>query len=155
MCLLFVLCYIPRYFIRKACFFSPSAECGDTIDSPRRRAIIQGKHVDGGRWRCKSSGRGCNVAMEKRIECKICRLNACLRAGMRTDLVLDDKGKAFRFRSFLQKQAGGGPDNNGRMDFIAAIRLVGCAPGWENTTGRANRSRLTLIWMFHPSCPAP
>ena len=85
----------------------------------RRRAIQQGKHVDGGRWRCKSggpSGGGCNVAMERRIECKICRLNACLRAGMRTDLVLDDKGKALRFRSFLQKQAGGGSgsDNAGK-----------------------------------------
>ena len=95
-----------------------------------RRAIIQGKHIDGGRWRCKSGGQGgqggrggrgggCNVSREKRIECKICRLNACLRAGMRTDLVLDDKGKAHRFRSFLQKQAGagiaGGSDNNGKV----------------------------------------
>ena len=97
-------------------------------DKPtRRRAIIQGKHIDGGRWRCKSGGGGgqgglgrgsCNVSREKRIECKICRLNACLRAGMRTDLVLDDKGKAHRFRSFLQKQAGagaGGSDNNGKV----------------------------------------
>ena len=96
-------------------------------DKPtRRRAIIQGKHIDGGRWRCKSGGGGggqgglgrgsCNVSREKRIECKICRLNACLRAGMRTDLVLDDKGKAHRFRSFLQKQAGaGGSDNHGKV----------------------------------------
>ena len=105
-----------------------NAKCGDAINRPtRRRAIIQGKHIDGGRWRCKSGGGGgqggrggrgggCNVSREKRIECKICRLNACLRAGMRTDLVLDDKGKAHRFRSFLQKQAGvGGSDNNGKV----------------------------------------
>ena len=35
---------------------------------------------------------------------------------MRTDLVLDDKGKAFRFRSFLQKQAGGGGSDNGKKE---------------------------------------
>ena len=103
--------------------FCAISKCGDAINQPtRRRAIIKGKHIDGGRWLCKSGGGGgrggCNVSRERRIECKICRLNACLRAGMRTDLVLDDKGKAHRFRSFLQKQAGaggaGGSDNSGK-----------------------------------------
>ena len=52
---------------------------------------------------CKSSG-GCNVTAENRRNCKSCRYDRCLKAGMRPDLVLSEDQKLVRFRKVLSKK---------------------------------------------------
>merc|ERR1719447_950137 len=39
-----------------------------------------------------------------RKQCSACRYQQCLRAGMRTDLILDEEEKKTRFRKALEKK---------------------------------------------------
>merc|ERR1719460_957064 len=39
-----------------------------------------------------------------RKQCSACRYSQCLRAGMRTDLILDEEEKKTRFRKALEKK---------------------------------------------------
>ena len=60
-----------------------------------------GKHINihvGGLWRCKGSGT-CTIERETRIHCKLCRWNACLKAGMRPEFVHNSDAAVANIRS--------------------------------------------------------
>ena len=60
-----------------------------------------GKHVNihvGGLWRCRGTG-ACTIERETRIHCKLCRWNACLKAGMRPEFVHNSDAAVVNFRS--------------------------------------------------------
>ena len=63
-----------------------------------------GKHINihvGGLWRCKGTGGAgaCTIARETRIQCKLCRWNACLKAGMRPELVHNSDAAVANIRA--------------------------------------------------------
>merc|ERR1719234_142410 len=61
-----------------------------------------------------------------RKQCSACRYSQCLRAGMRTDLILDEEEKKTRFRKALEKkqaslEAGGSLEERGEEERVGGL----------------------------------
>ena len=65
------------------------------------RRIIQQKLKQ--ELRCRS-GSNCVITVENRKKCKRCRFEACLKAGMKPESVLDETQYQRRFRKMIQRQ---------------------------------------------------
>lgn len=83
------------------------------------RRVIQNQKLDG--LTCKKSG-NCDIAFDARSRCRKCRMEACLRAGMKPEAVMNELQKKERFRNFRkmwkrEKGAEGGPHGEGSSGY--------------------------------------
>ena len=64
---------------------------------------MKNKDTDNVAYVCKFDGK-CEITVNTRKRCQKCRYEKCLKVGMKTEQVLNEKEKEFRFRRLLESK---------------------------------------------------